>query len=647
MPAQRVRAAHEVQKVCDVRIATDTADRHETLSADVFLPVGAGKVPALVTLSPYRKDAGMGIMLEQTLRWFAANGFASVLVDFRGTGSSDGMQRPPFDPGEAEDGIAAIEWAAQQPWCTGSVGMWGMSYGAVLTMRVAAKRPRHLKAIIPIMGMTDPELDFVHPQGARGCLAPLAFWGVYTLVDQLLPPISRFEAPEEQARWKERAKCAEPWLLDLWRHRPGDPVWRERAFDAAQIAAPTLCICGWRDLFCDPSIRAFEKIPAAKKLVIGPWMHTLPDQSPFAPWDYTQLALRWWDHWLNGRPNGVMSGPQAYVFVQGSQGRWRAFDSWWPEKTVVRMSGIPSADTGGELRESGGLDHADGRQRPRAARFKRDTTVGALGGLCGTATSGFGLPRDQYEDDVRCTTFTSDGMMEELVIAGRPTVIVRWSQRCAPTRIVARLTDVSPTGRSTLITLGILANPRACDSHEVVLGATCYAVPSGHRLRVTLSDADFPRLWPPTAIESNELSLSGIDVSVPMMREGAGCPVEMPEPKGRIGAAEPLAFHGRPVWKIERDLIHDGVTVVVGDGYSALSPGREHLLECEYHISSSVASSAVPAALVESQAAATAKLATGEVIRVAARAILRHDQMRVEGRVTMNDVLLFWQEWQV
>src|SRR5262245_51478485 len=119
-----------IRVVDDVRIP---AGGSFSLSGTLYLPPGAGPFPALVTVVPYRKDAASGVFYGPVLRWFARRGYAGLLVDFRGTGSSDGRQRPPFDPAEADDGVAAVEWAAGQPWSSGRVGMWGHSYGAIMS----------------------------------------------------------------------------------------------------------------------------------------------------------------------------------------------------------------------------------------------------------------------------------------------------------------------------------------------------------------------------------------------------------------------------------------------------------------------------------------------------------------------------------
>ena len=57
-------------------------------------------------------------------------GYTFVMVDLRGFGGSTGC----LDwggPGEQADVVKAVEWAASQPWSTGSVGMYGKSYDGV------------------------------------------------------------------------------------------------------------------------------------------------------------------------------------------------------------------------------------------------------------------------------------------------------------------------------------------------------------------------------------------------------------------------------------------------------------------------------------------------------------------------------------
>src|SRR5215470_15782040 len=98
------------------------------LSADVILPDVSARFPAILEYSPYRKDDASRARLDW--HWyFAERGFVGVRLDARGTGGSEGINTDEYVPREQEDGYDAVEWIARQPWCNGSVGMLGTSYG--------------------------------------------------------------------------------------------------------------------------------------------------------------------------------------------------------------------------------------------------------------------------------------------------------------------------------------------------------------------------------------------------------------------------------------------------------------------------------------------------------------------------------------
>lgn len=636
---------YHVEVSRDIRIPT--SDPTVTLAGDVFRPIGAGIVPALLTLLPYRKDAGAGIANEESLRWFAARGYASVLVDFRGIGSSDGQQRPPFDPLEADDGVAAVAWTAEQPWCNGSVGMWGHSYGAVMSMRTASRRPPQLKAIIPVMGMLDPERDFVHPSGIRGCLGSLAQWGTDTLLNQLLPPLEDYGSATEQRRWHERLQRAEPWLVDLFRNHPGSDVWRSRAIDASTISIPSYCVAGWRDLFCDATIRAFEQINGPKKLLAGPWMHTMPERSPFIPVDFRVLALRWWQHWLSGIDTGFLDEPAVTLYRQGSPQGWAQFESWPPVHRDQRFATV--GDTVLRPREP---KEDPGSPAQVIAAGTLDPTVGVQSGLWGLPTTGFGLPLDQHDDDMRSLSFTSEALTHDLPLGGRPVVFVRFppggtSPAGAPSRLIVRLTDVDEQNRSTLITTGVVESPNAA-AVEVVLTATCYAIPSGHRVRVVLSDADFPRLWPAPTEKGRVLKLQGVEVCLPVVVDEQRKNVEVPVPDH-----PPVGAHGladvcqQPLWTVTRDLINDSISVTLGEEITARTPNRQHLLEMRREISATARGGAEGDAAVRGMTTAKVQLATGETISVRVALRMTEATMIASGQIDIDGSSVFARNWVV
>ena len=105
-------------------------------------------VPAILEYIPYRKRDFTAARDEPMHRYFAGHGYACVRVDMRGSGDSDGILPDEYLPQEQDDALEVIAWIAAQPWCTGAVGMIGISWGGFNALQVAARRPPALKAII-------------------------------------------------------------------------------------------------------------------------------------------------------------------------------------------------------------------------------------------------------------------------------------------------------------------------------------------------------------------------------------------------------------------------------------------------------------------------------------------------------------------
>jgi len=94
-----------------------------SLASDLYLPDAPGPFPALISFYPYHKDDLIGAFFEHSRMYLAERGYASLLVDFRGTGGSEGECPVTFDTvREGSDGAEVVEWAAVQDWCDGDVG---------------------------------------------------------------------------------------------------------------------------------------------------------------------------------------------------------------------------------------------------------------------------------------------------------------------------------------------------------------------------------------------------------------------------------------------------------------------------------------------------------------------------------------------
>src|SRR6201994_3983103 len=123
-----------------------------TLAARIWLPEDAERdpVPAILEYLPYRKRDGTYERDALTHPYFAGHGYAAVRVDIRGTGESQGLLLDEYSQQEQDDALEVIAWLAAQSWCSGAVGMMGISWGGFNALQVAARRPPALKAILTI-----------------------------------------------------------------------------------------------------------------------------------------------------------------------------------------------------------------------------------------------------------------------------------------------------------------------------------------------------------------------------------------------------------------------------------------------------------------------------------------------------------------
>jgi len=140
------------------------------LSARIWLPKDAAKnpVPAILEHLPYRKRDGTIVRDALTHPYLAGHGYACIRVDMRGNGDSQGLMDDEYSEQELQDAESVIAWLRAQPWCTGRIGMMGISWGGFNSLQVAARQPEGLEAIITLCSTDDRYTDDIHFKG--GCL---------------------------------------------------------------------------------------------------------------------------------------------------------------------------------------------------------------------------------------------------------------------------------------------------------------------------------------------------------------------------------------------------------------------------------------------------------------------------------------------
>ena len=248
------------------------------LSARTWMPENAydSPVPVILEYLPYRKRDGTIARDELTHPYFAKNGYASVRVDIRGNGDSQGTMADEYTPQELSDAVEVINWLAKQPWCSGTVGMMGISWGGFNALQVAALQPKPLKAIITLCSTVDRYADDIHYKG--GCLLNENLgWGSTMWAYSSRPPDPDLVGESWRDMWRERLE-AEPFLPIEWlKHQRRDDYWKHGSVceDYSKIKAATLAIGGWGDAYKNTVSHLVENLSCPVKGIVGPWVHNI------------------------------------------------------------------------------------------------------------------------------------------------------------------------------------------------------------------------------------------------------------------------------------------------------------------------------------------------------------------------------------
>ena len=330
------------------------------LMIDIFRPQTEGRFPAILQHTPYGKGGG-----ATRAKKFAARGYVVINSDARGRFNSGGTWDP-FTPKHKADGHDLVEWIAQQEWCTGKVGMYGLSYMGWTQWWTATQAPPSLRAIVPEVAPPDHFLNCPYQNGIFVCW--MMDWAGSTSgrnPHRAGPGgYGGFAVNREQAYqlpYRDFDKTRNYLPNDWWRkwilqNTAADEYWRGIAYqtpkDYARVRVPSLAITGWFDANFPGSPMNYRGVKAhgatalarQPRLVIGPWQHIINRHRVAAGVDFGEAAiidwdgyvLKWFDHHLKGVKNGVMQDPPVHVFVMG-RNEWRPAADWpLPETQFTR-----------------------------------------------------------------------------------------------------------------------------------------------------------------------------------------------------------------------------------------------------------------------------------------------------------------------
>lgn len=489
-----------------------------------------------------RVVAGGAADLLSVNRHLVRSGYVQMIVDVRGTGSSSGTWDV-LGRREQLDSLEVIEWARRRQWCNGRIGMAGISYSAINALQAAAKQPAGLDAVFAVEGSVDIVREIFATGGATSAFIPLWLAAVNGL--KWAPAIGGIDP---LAWLRDRARSPATNLLDLAKGfvSGGDPrIYDNEYYDTIDaviedIAAPTFLYGCWHDIFGGSAPDIYNRLPLErgyKQLLVGDGYHGNPGigfGEPGFPPRLDVLERAWFDKWLRDVDNGIENYGPVTLRQQG--GNWTAHGRFPAPQAQPRRLYLSAAASGtaphavadGSLT---GLPTAESdvlTVRPSLrAVVSRDTTQ-VLAGV--TAVLGGGFTYDNRFAEGGAVTFTTAPADSDTVLSGPMNLHVRVVCHAPEAMWAVMVCDVSPSGRSIVLSNGaLLASRRAVDDErslfapngdytrpyhplteaallpvpvgrpidlDIDILTTEAVIASGHRLRVSVFATDTPRFIP-------------------------------------------------------------------------------------------------------------------------------------------------------
>jgi putative CocE/NonD family hydrolase len=398
--------------------------------------------------------------------------------------------------------------------------MFGISWGGFNSIQMAMRRPPALKAIVPIMATDDIYEDDVHFVDG---MMHVDSYEIAQDVWNALPGAPDYRVDEDY--FANRFDTT-PWLL-VYKKQQRDGAFWDRASlnrDYGLIDIPTFVIGGWYDGYRDSVPRMLRHLKAPVKGLMGPWNHTWPNEAvPPPAMEWRHEAVRWFDHWLKDRDTGIMREPAFAVYVRDWHppgispefipGRWR-FEPDWPSPRMKAKTYYLQADSQ--------LGEEAAKEAEHKLRYVPSVGVEASGNVMWW---GDWAP-DQRAADTYSLVYETEPLQEDLEILGFPTARLRAAADAPMAYWIARLSDVAPDGRATQVAGAGFngahressANPSPLEPGrfypmDIEMRFTSWVFPKGHRIRLAVSNSQWPMVWPTPHLMTTSLRIGGADGS--------------------------------------------------------------------------------------------------------------------------------------
>ncbi|MEU8131583.1 CocE/NonD family hydrolase [Micromonospora sp. NPDC049049] len=488
-----------------VRVSRDLAVRARdgvVLRTDHYAPA-VRAAPTVLIRTPY----GRGGPLRLLGRLLAARGRHAVIQSCRGTGGSGGTFAPLVH--ERDDGADTLDWLRRQPWWSGQLGMFGVSYQGFAQWALAADADEELRAMVAVVTASATR-DSTYA-GESFALDTVLTWAEL-LHAQTVPWLARqWELKRGQPRLAaalEHLPLAEadrvatgvtiPFFQEWLRHHtPQAAYWRTRVFadQVAKVRAPVVMVTGWHDIFLPAQLDDHAVLRAAgtpPRLVIGPWTHGSPGLFVGA----LREGLAWLDEHLpattRSRGPAGPARPPVCIHVGGAGGGWRDLPDWPP----------PAIQTAWHLQPGGALAaRTPVVSTPDAFRYDPADPTPSLGGPLLVAQRAGPVDNRRVEARPDVLTYTSAPLAAPVEVIGPVRAEIHLRSDLPYLDVFVRLCDVDRRGRSWNVCDGLVrvtperfpADPSGALRIPVPLWPTAYRFAAGHRLRVQVSGGAHPR----------------------------------------------------------------------------------------------------------------------------------------------------------
>ena len=474
------------------------------LASYIARPVGSGPFGVVLQRTPYTR------ILNRAGRYWASRGYIFVAQHVRGRDVSDGNNFGDYDT-DVRDGYDAVEWAAKLPGANGRVGLIGHSDEGRLAWYAAVSAPPHLAAIAPSAATGDPwrivpyeDMVFSPINVAWVCLMRAR-----TLQDindlDIGPALMHLPLSD----LPQQLGCGDVAMWDRWIAHPTlDAYWRAHAVttNIAHVRAPVLQISGWYDDSRGPIdyTDALSKVPGHPfvRLVMGPGAHKGVDYvagsfGPESRVDTRRLQLRWFDHYLLGKDNGVDREPPVDVFVFGDN-TWRK-EAAWPLARSVPTNWYMSADGVLDTLPPSGVAADTFTYDPaNPTPFLIDSRE-----LETSLNEDYAALNASRRDEL---VFTSTPLTKPVEATGPMSATIWAASDAKDADWNVMLLDVFPDGHAERVQDGlvrarfregydkqVLLTPGRVERYDIDLWFTSRVFEPGHRLRVSVSSALFPK----------------------------------------------------------------------------------------------------------------------------------------------------------